>query len=374
VAGVAAGAGIHRRHQRERGGELDGGAGARYANDAFFQRLAQGLQRAAPELRQLVEEQHAVVGERDVAGPGVAAAAHQGGIRRRVVRRTEGPVDQQPAAGAERAGNGVDGRDLERLVEAERRQDAGQAPRQHGLAGARRADEQQVMAAGRGDLERAPGRGLAADVGEVEPVVSGRRGGRGGARPRLGGLLQAGHRVGERADGHDVQRIDDRRLAGVRLGQQHGGHALAAQPDGHREHAARRQDLAVERQLADHRDPRPPGPRRHARRGEDAERDRQVERRAGLAHVGRRQVDRDAMAGELEAGVADRGADPVAALAHGRVGQPDHGEHRQAERDVDLDRDGERLDAAERRTLHLRQHAGGVRSKDDASACQRIRR
>ena len=43
----------------------------------------------------------------------------------------------------------------------------GQPPREHRLARARRPAEQQVVAAGGGDLERAPRALLAADVGEV---------------------------------------------------------------------------------------------------------------------------------------------------------------------------------------------------------------
>ena len=73
---------------------------------------------------------------------------------------------------------------------------------------------------------------------------------------------------------------------------------------------------------------------------------------------------------ELEARVADRCADAVAALAHAGVGQPDHREQRQAERDVDLDGDGEGLDAAERGALHLSEHAA-AHHKADASARRR---
>ena len=75
-----------------------------------------------------------------------------------------GAAADQPAVG-ELAGQRVDHRDLERLGRLERRQDAGQARRQHRLAGAGRADHQQVVAAGRGDLERPLGALLALDVG-----------------------------------------------------------------------------------------------------------------------------------------------------------------------------------------------------------------
>ena len=86
-----------------------------------------------------------------------------------------------------------------------------------------------------------------------------------------------------------------------------------------------------------------------ALRREDAERDRQIERRAGLADVGRRQVDGDAVRRKLEAGVADRAAHAIAALAHAGVGQADHRERRQAERHVHLHMDRAGFDAEERR-------------------------
>ena len=53
--------------------------------------------------------------------------------------------------------------------------------------------------------------------------------------------------------------------------------------------------------------------------------------------IGRRQVDRDAMGGEVEAGVPDRGADAVAAFTHARVRQPDQLKVRKAEAHVDFD-------------------------------------
>ena len=90
---------------------------------------------------------------------------------------------------------------------------------------------------------------------------------------------------------------------------------------------------------------------------------------ARLADVGRRQVDGDAVRRELEPGVADRAAHAVAALAHARVGQADHRERRQAERDVHLDVHGAGVDAEDRRgpqagehgTARLQEHGRGSR-------------
>ena len=83
-----------------------------------------------------------------------------------------------------------------------------------------------------------------------------------------------------------------------------------------------RPDLAAQRQLADER--------RAARRGpdllrpeQDPERDREVERRAGLALLGRREVDRDPARRVDEAGVPDRAADALASLLERGVGQAD---------------------------------------------------
>ena len=62
---------------------------------AVFERLAQHFQRPPVEFRQLVEEQHAVVGEADLAGPWHAAAADQGRVGDGVMRRAERPVRHQ---------------------------------------------------------------------------------------------------------------------------------------------------------------------------------------------------------------------------------------------------------------------------------------
>ena len=123
----------------------------------------------------------------DLAGPRAQAAADQRRQRGRMVRVAERPLAQQPAA-AQPAGDRMDHAELERLGRVERRQDAGQPRRQHRLAGAGRADHQQVVAAGRGDLERALGALLALDVLEVEAGGARRRQLRLGRRQQLGAL------------------------------------------------------------------------------------------------------------------------------------------------------------------------------------------
>ena len=69
------------------------GAADRHA--ALFERLAQHFQAAAVELGQLVEEQDAVVGERDLARLRDGAAADHAGVADRVVRAAERPRAEQ---------------------------------------------------------------------------------------------------------------------------------------------------------------------------------------------------------------------------------------------------------------------------------------
>ena len=125
---------------------------------------------------------------------------------------------------------------------------------------------------------------------------------------------------------------------------------------GHRQDPGHRAHLAAERQLADQRDPT----RRGAdllRPEQDPHRDREVERRAGLALLGRREVDRDPARRMDEPGVPDRAADPLARLLERRVGEADDREPGQPAGDVDLDPDDPAVEADERGGQEGREHA-----------------
>ena len=74
VAGVAAGAGVHRRDQLEARRELRLVRGARNHDAAGLHGFAQYFQHAAVEFGQLVEEQHTVVRQRNFAGTRMRAA------------------------------------------------------------------------------------------------------------------------------------------------------------------------------------------------------------------------------------------------------------------------------------------------------------
>src|ERR1700680_2190419 len=75
---MAAGAGVHRREQGEAGWKDQAGAGADDAHQPLLERLPQGLEGVAPELRELVEEEDAEGGETGLARARVRAGGGRG--------------------------------------------------------------------------------------------------------------------------------------------------------------------------------------------------------------------------------------------------------------------------------------------------------
>ena len=123
-------------------------------------------------------------------------------------------------ASREQPGHGPDMRDLQRLLNREGREDARQAPGEHGLAGARRPDHEEVVAPRRRDLQRAAGERLAPDLREVRPLC--RRLGEELADERRGGQgiersLHDGQRLGEARGARHRDAGHERRLGGVGL-------------------------------------------------------------------------------------------------------------------------------------------------------------
>ena len=174
VAQEAAGAGVHGRHQHEPGRVGQRGGRPGDGDLAFFQGLAQDLQGGAAELRQFVQEEHPVVGQAHLPGPGDGAAADEPGVRDGVVGRPEGAPGHQGLAGFQAPHDAVDLGGLQGLFETPGRQHRAQAPGQHGLAGAGRAHHQDVVAAGGGDEQGPLHRLLPLDVPEILVIGRGR--------------------------------------------------------------------------------------------------------------------------------------------------------------------------------------------------------
>src|SRR5690606_40865116 len=136
------------------------------ADLSVLQRLTQRLQRVAPKLGQLVEKEDPAVGQRGLSRRGRIRRADESRVADRVVRRPKGWPPEN-AASPEPPRRAPDRGGLQRLLEAQVRQKRGKASRQHGLAGPRRPDEEEVVAARRGDLQRLARLRLPPHVGQV---------------------------------------------------------------------------------------------------------------------------------------------------------------------------------------------------------------
>src|SRR5262245_22883329 len=116
------------------------------------------------------------------------SSSNQSGRGHGMVRRPKRRMTEEPAAWRKSPRNRVDRADLDRFLRGERRQNPGEALREHGLPRSRRPHEEEIVPAGRRDLERAPRDELTADIAEIRE-----RSGRGlGARWARGGRERHG--------------------------------------------------------------------------------------------------------------------------------------------------------------------------------------
>ena len=164
-----------------RAGKGDMGIGARDADRAGLERLAQRIEHRALEFGQFVEEQHAEMREADLARPHLQPAADQRRHRRAEwCGARKGRGAHQPAV-LQLAGDRWRSSTLRAPRPASSvGQDARQAGGEQRFARARRPDHQQIVAARRRDLQRALGGLLALHLREVG-AAAGRLG---LARPR----------------------------------------------------------------------------------------------------------------------------------------------------------------------------------------------
>ena len=316
----AAPAGVHGAHQLESGGQVQRPAGAGHGHGAVLQGLAQGLQHIPVELRQLVQEQYAVVGQGDLSRPQQRPAAGQGRGGGGVVRTAEGPAGQQRVLRVRQPRHGPDSGDGQRLLPAHIRQDGGQPLGQHGLARAGRADQQQVVAACRGDLQGPFGVFLPHHVPQVRAggLVRLRRPRRGGGETRLPPQvarqsLHVRHTV-------DCEPFRQRGLGGIFRRDIQLLHAGVPGRQGHGQHAGDAPQRPGEGQLPDERRLFR-GRRQLPARGQQPHKYGQIVDRARLFLPGGGQVHGDPADGELGPAVLHRRPYPLPGLPHGGVRQ-----------------------------------------------------
>jgi hypothetical protein len=382
---------IRRSDELEDRGEADGSAGPRDANAAVLERLAQRVEHVAIELRQLVEEEDPTMGEAHFAGREARAAADHGGVGKGVVRSAKRARPPQPLAGSEQPGDASHDRDLERLRVVERRQEAGHGPGQEGLARSRWTDQQEVVAARQGHLERPAGERLAANLDQVGRIDrsaaagwsdrAGRRHGdtsrdahaSGGDGPRARPRRDQPDGVTQGLDGDGLDSRDEPRLRQV--GRWDGDAPMPGRHEhrGHGQDAGDGSYFSAQRELAKER-PRPGGRADLPVADQDAKGDGEVERGAALAHLGRGEVHRDPARRVIEPTVADGAANPLAGLGESGVGKADDGQTRQAVGDVDLDADDPPVETGEGGREERGEHAADGTAAASIRASPPLRR
>ncbi len=160
-----------------------------------------------------------------------------------------GRVNNQPAAVQPR--DAVHPRHLERLGPRHRRQDRRQPPRQHRLAGPGWSLQQQIVPAGRGDLQRLQRNPVTAHVRQIGL----RRNLRRRCHRSRGCRWQTptGDGVDRRPQATDRQHpesVDQRRLAPLRCRHDQCGDPVAARAFSCRQRAGGRSQLTAQRELA----------------------------------------------------------------------------------------------------------------------------
>jgi hypothetical protein len=353
---------VHRCDQLKSSGEHNAAGSTRDRYEAVLERLPQRLERRPLELGELIEQKHAAVGEARLARTQMRPSADDRSGRRAVVRRAKGCPRDEWMLPVDEPGNRMDPRHLERGVGLERRQDPRQPAREHRLPRAGRTAEENVVPTGRGQLERAPGAFLPADVGQIRC----RRCAMAVRRERLLGLelalsAQIRDRLGEVPDrdrGYSGERSLPRRVG--RAEKSFGAEPACALGDG--EDSSDPAQAAVERELADGSRPLERAARQLQGRREERERNRQIEARSLLAQLRRSQIDRDAPFGKLQLGGGNPAADPLTCLLASAVGETDDRETGDAIADVRFHIDPARFEADERMGDRACKHALRLRA------------
>ena len=160
------------------------------------------------------------MGQGHLPRPGHRPATNETGIGNGVMGTAERPAGDQRLAARQQADDGMDLGGFQGFVEALGGEDGRQAPGQHGLAAARRADKQQVVIAGGSHLQGALDMLLAAHLGEIRLRNGGLLEDFGDIHPagrQLLGAVEKIHQLAQIADPVDRHTIHQCRFAGVLL-------------------------------------------------------------------------------------------------------------------------------------------------------------
>lgn len=234
--------------------ELGNGPGRKPGNgdSAIFQGLTQAFHSRLGKLRQLIQKQHPIVGQRDLSRAWRRSPANQTGGRNGMMRRPERPDRQQRQPLRQRSGNGMDPGALHRFLKGEGRQDGGQTLGKHTFTGARGPDEQQIMSPGSGNLQSPFGVLLSPDISQVRHGWLG-----GSGKGHLRSFFQRAFSLEESDDLlYPLDRVHrevrhSAALGGVLVGDENPLETLPAGFQHHGQHPIDRPKLAVQGKLPD---------------------------------------------------------------------------------------------------------------------------
>ncbi len=260
------------------------------------------------------------------------------------------------SAAVEQPGDAVDHADLQRLARGKVGQQPRQSRGQHGFAGTRRADQQQVVAARGGDLQRALGDLHSLYVAEVGPARHHRQSGRVGRGQHLiaAKVIDKREQVG---CGQHLDLSGPGRLPALAGGADQSEIARRSADRG-RQHAGDGVQSSIEMQLAQRCVTLHLVARQHVHRGQHAERDRQVVVAAFLQEVGRREIDEEPARRQRETHCGQGRAHPFPRLAHRLVRQADDEKGGQPSGDLHLHFHRHRLDPREGEGADARDRGG----------------
>src|SRR5436190_21004038 len=168
------------------------------------------------------------------------------------------------------------------------------------------------------------------------------------------------------------QRLDARECGfgrGTRMAEQL-RQAVASRSFRHGEDAADAANAPVERQLTDRRVLGEPVVWHLTGRGEEGERDREVEARALLSKLGRREVDDHTAPGPPQLGRANRAPDALSGLLARPIGEADDRKARNSAAQVRLDLHPPRLEADEGIGHCTREHGVDGTVRDRTRLCR----
>src|SRR6202171_2527058 len=366
VAKVTAGTGIHCGHEHKLGRKGKTSRGARDRHFSIFQWLPHHFQGRSFELRQLIEKENAIAPDAACAGSWNRAAAEKADVANGVMRRAEWTGGNKRAIAIKQARDAVDLGRFNRFIERHRWNDRGDAFRQHRFARAGRTDHENVVPAGNGHFDRAFDGALSFYVGKIDLVVL--------VRGEKIGQVTASRKKRELTAHEfeclpqilhavDVDLVDHGGLARVGFRHEQGALAAFARFQRDRQDTFDRPHRAIQCEFPDKREILERRAVDFFGDGDHSERDRQIESRAFLFDISRRQIHRRASARPTIAAVSYGRGYAVETFFHGRIGQPDNENFGVAVRAVYLHFDFVGVDAVDGGRINLCQHWGFRLSK-----------